>query len=536
MKYRAALPSTPSAARTYLWLIPLSAVLETSIGVIAAVHPSYAVMLFAVALSPIMILKVPFEYLYSGLLFLGSGIFPYEYFPEVVKFGGTGLFPIEVLLLILVLRMIIVDWPRFGNPLTLSPVIIPIVLYLAAVAASVAISVADGTAPLHQAANADRLECLFLAVPVLIFGLRDMKQVRRLLASFLLLSTGISVMYALQFVFGTKVDLFPGAKILINGFEEAQGQIRNYAGGLYFVAAILIASITMVQNISPAKRSLYFVLALLAFGQAALSFTRAVWYGTLAGFVVMWLLGRKRERIGYPILLGALASAFALAVTFISELANARNGSLIDVLVARLVSPVTGTVKTLDSRLTESDAAWNAFTQSPLIGIGAGKPLYFDRVYDLSAGIERLVPTYFLHNGYIWLLADVGIIGTFPLLLALGVSVWRALSASVRATTPGRRILLLALGAGIVDILVQSITSNRFYDYSGEMTLVTLVGVSEAIQRMPTADGPCDENQSYALASPALLEPLAVRPVSRAPLQPELDHRPIDCTRRFECD
>jgi O-antigen ligase len=204
----------------------------------------------------------------------------------------------------------------------------------------------------------------------------------------------------------------------------------------------------------------------------------------------MWLLGRRRERAGYPVLLGIIASAFVLGVLFISSLTGARNGNLVNVLLARLISPVTGTVTTIAPRIAESDAAWSAFTQSPSFGVGASRPLAFGVIYDPTAGILRSTPSYFLHDGYIWLLAYVGIIGTLPLLLALALGVWRALRASVHATSTTRRALLIALGAGIVNVLVQSITSNRFYDFSGEITLATLLGVSEAIQRIPDVADP----------------------------------------------
>jgi O-antigen ligase len=490
MQFRIDLSSTYKTIRNSVWLLLFSALLQPVIGILAATHPTYSVILLAAILLPPLILRVPFEWLFVALLFLGSGIFPYTYFPELVRFGGTGLYPGDVLLLILVLRMFIVDWPRFRNPLTVSPVTVPILLFFAAIAVSVAVSVVGGTGSFHQGGIAFRFESLFLAVPILLFGLRDMRQVRRLLTSLLLLTGVIAAMYVLQYVLGPRVSLFPNAKITVNAFEEAQGQLRNYAGGLYYVAGILIASIMIMQKTSHTQKSLYFLVAILAFAQAALSFIRVVWYGTLAGFAVMWLLGRRRERAGYPVLFGVMAAAFALCVMFISSITGAGSGNLLGVLVARVVSPVTGTVKTIAPRIAETDVAWRAFTQSPLVGVGASGPLGYTPTFDPVAGINRLVPTYFLHDGYVWLLAYFGVIGTLPLLLAFALGVWRALRASVRVTATSRRALLLALGAGMVSLLIYSITSNCFYDPPGELTLATLLGVSEAIQRIPDDDDP----------------------------------------------
>jgi hypothetical protein len=44
----------------------------------------------------------------------------------------------------------------------------------------------------------------------------------------------------------------------------------------------------------------------------------------------------------------------------------------------------------------------------------------------------------------------------------------------------------------MVNVLVQSVTSNRIYDFSGQVTLATLLGLSEAIQRIPDVADPCE--------------------------------------------
>ncbi len=465
------------------WVLLVSAGLQALVGLLSAEHASYAVMVMVVLLSPVLIFRVPFEWLFAALLILASDVAPYTYFPEVVRVGGTGLYPMEAVLVLLIVRMLVVDWPRYRNPLTASPITLPILLFLAALLTSITLGALDGGASLHEAGNAFRGEALFLVVPILALGLRDMGQVRRVVNSFMVIASIIATMYVLQFLLGTRVTLFPDAKILVNSFEEAEGQIRNYAGGIYYSAALLVASILVVQDVSRARRRMLFLAVALAFAMAALSFVRAVWYGTFVAFAIMCVFGRRSERAGYLRLLGSVVATFGIGVVCISGVTGVGNGSLLDVLWRRLISPVTGTVTTVASRVTETEAAWHSFTQSPFFGVGA-TPLSLPLVYDPTADISRVVPDYFLHDGYIWLLAYVGVLGTVPLLLAVVLGAFRALRGARGTTSEASRPLLLALGAGIVAILVQSITSNRFYDISGEMTLATLLGLSEAILRL----------------------------------------------------
>lgn len=97
--------------------------------------------------------------------------------------------------------------------------------------------------------------------------------------------------------------------------------------------------------------------------------------------------------------------------------------------------------------------AWKIFLAHPLLGIGWGQlPWGIFNQLDLSVGQEKLVHEAYAHNLVLQLLAETGIAGTIPVVVALGAWLWRQLSDGMN---PERWWIVTLAGVEVVHSMIE---------------------------------------------------------------------------------
>ncbi len=187
----------------------------------------------------------------------------------------------------------------------------------------------------------------------------------------------------------------------------------------------------------------------------AISFNRNMWVAVLLGLAVLLLIGGTAVR--RPFLFGSVAvAATAATITLFGvELDRskaispivARGETLLDV---RRLSQESS----LQARVNETRLAWNAFSERPVTGIGAGTSFgaSFPAATSFGSRPERQL---FLHNQYLYLL----LIGGIPALVAFLVFLLSVLGRVVRDR---RDPLTLSLGVGVVMSMASAIVMISF--------------------------------------------------------------------------
>jgi O-antigen ligase len=425
------------------------------------------------------------EWLFVVVVALGAGAFSYDYLPQVVKVGGLGLFPIEVLIGLLLIRMFVKDLSDHNQPLFRSPLTLFFTLFFIMVGVSLLVTLINGEPSLHDALIAVRRYSGYALFPIMFFGLRDLGQVRRFMLGTFAIAITVSSMFILQFLVGPNIHIFLGGLKISTALEEVQGVTRTYAGGILFTFFLLISLNLLFHSNSRHKRLIFGLVTCLTLLHAALSFTRTVWYALVIGILLVWLFGRAKERTGLSLVIAGVAT-FAISVLLIMNLAvDLKAPGIVDTLLERFISPATGTVATIQTRQIESDFALHAFSRSPLVGIGAGSGFgYTTNWIDFNTNGYVPVQPNSADNGYVTLLMHVGIFGTIPYLLAVGLGTWRAIRSSWQITSPHWQAIQLGIGVGMVTVLISSVTANRFYDPTGIIAIAAMLGVSETLIRL----------------------------------------------------
>jgi tetratricopeptide (TPR) repeat protein len=189
---------------------------------------------------------------------------------------------------------------------------------------------------------------------------------------------------------------------------------------------------------------------LLAWTVILLTSSRGAWLGTAAAFVVTlglwWLAGERRRRLSVPRLRFSIKWAAAGAVALLLVIG-------MGVAAARLLqSPTHGAG--FGSRQAFWEAAWKAFLERPLTGLG---PDTFATIYLQHVSIPPNELFVRAHSQVMQVLAENGLLGILSggaLLAAVGWASWRRWRA---AQVPERRLL-----AGVVGALAATAVHSLF--------------------------------------------------------------------------
>jgi O-antigen ligase len=211
----------------------------------------------------------------------------------------------------------------------------------------------------------------------------------------------------------------------------------------------------MLVSVIPLQQGRTRNLSLLALGVVVmgllLTFTRAMWMGTLGGVVLMLFAvrGRERQRILRMFAVFAAFVGFLLLIlgTVSTESEN---------YVASYIERFTSTFKvesyvaesTIGVRLEEIREAWPRVVERPWLGIGLGGTYSQVPKWDDAQQSHVWRPRTYIHNAFMLVLTKAGVLGLSTLLAMLGVFFWRANRLSRTLRDPTERALVVgAMGA-----------------------------------------------------------------------------------------
>ena len=219
---------------------------------------------------------------------------------------------------------------------------------------------------------------------------------------------------------------------------------------------------------------------LLAIG-LAFTFSRAVWVSVAVSVGVGVLFSTSNERKNLLLLFCASVLIGAMAITLLGMLLP-EISKLTNVLYLRGSSLFTGKQIGYSSswqwRIRENEYALATITQHPLLGIGPGnhyRPDFF-------LGGDRLPG--FVHNGYYFILVDLGLAGFVPFAWFTVAYLFRGYR--FRTIIHDRVLAPLAFGFTLsyVAILIASIAEPTFMYWYWTPVLGVMLGINEVIYRL----------------------------------------------------
>lgn len=324
-----------------------------------------------------------------------------------------------------------------------------VLLFLLVITATASAGVVFQGVYFPQMVGVSRHYSFYLVFFAVLLSLSSRAQVRTVLNVLLVMAVVMGLLMVAQFALGARVRLFIGEGIRVEALGRFAGRVLPPGQALVWFA------VPMLVSVIPLQQGRTRILSLLALGVVSmgllLTFTRAMWMGTLGGVLLMLFVvhGRERQRILRMFAVFAACVGFLLLIlgTVSTDTEN---------YVATYIERFTSTFKiesyvaesTIGVRLEEIREAWPRVVESPWLGIGLGGTYSEVPKWDDLQQSHVWRPRTYIHNAFMLVLTKAGVLGLSSLLAMLGVFFWRAnkISRSLRDPTE-RAVVVGAMGA-----------------------------------------------------------------------------------------
>jgi O-antigen ligase len=225
-----------------------------------------------------------------------------------------------------------------------------------------------------------------------------------------------------------------------------------------YIAMLLIASFAIEGMVKKGKALLTTTLILPMVFSFVFSYRRGAWVAFTVGLVFLILSYPHRAPLRRTAVRRVLVPA-SLIIVLIASVPTLRSNGLN--FVARRVQSIFDVSEDTSNafRILDAMNAFHAFTQHPIIGVGAGGRYsleFTSEQPDMMTFMEEVNRT--SHDGYLYVLFKTGIVGFLIYMLVFAKFLARWFQARKLVADPMERAVLLALGAIVTAFLMNNVT------------------------------------------------------------------------------
>lgn len=308
---------------------------------------------------------------------------------------------------------------------------------------------------------------LMLAFYLLVVTtVRRTREVRRLCLAFVLAGLTMGVVNLIE---------YRNSVIKAQYVWELLAERRPLNEPLFFVSLTLIIILITFEGFRGWRTVGYSVLVSFFTVALAVTFSRGYWMATLIALIVALVqMPSHRRRITAIYLIGFVLASTLLVLLFIQPLIK----DIASVMAERFESVASAMVDlSIKHRLAESVAVLNLIAVNPIVGYGLG---FFYSFYPL---IPLEMPTWYVHNVYLYLWLKVGLFGLIVFLVFYLSVVVHGYRAYRRTQDPFLKPLVLGITSVMMAMMPLSVTSPQFIQKDSMLFLALGMGIVELVYR-----------------------------------------------------
>ena len=300
---------------------------------------------------------------------------------------------------------------------------------------------------------------IFCVVAFLEFALASYQYSTGKLTS-LILDRGAGVKMSDQYV-------VPG----IEHRNRATGTCNESHGfGLYMAILAQVFSVGMFHRAFSSRLRFVSAAAFVAVMLSLLcSFSRSAWLAAAVALVLVWsvhLIWGERQVIIPAIMVALLGTALLpWALTIIVERFSSAEGLL-------------------SARFEQYPVAWQIWKDHFLLGYGAGNYMWALETYNRPGVLDLPV-----HNVFLWIGAEMGLLGVVAYFGLAGIVLWRALMAVLKHPQAVSKVGLMVMGC-LMASLLDGLTDPLYREPVVYMMFWIMLGVGVALERLGRTAGP----------------------------------------------
>jgi len=364
------------------------------------------------SLLPIYIIAIMFlifvpELLIIAIIVFTSTIFPLDAFPQPISFGNIGLYLPETLIVVLLIRTILTSLIKKDFKKISSEMTAPMILLFIWIIFSVANAIISQRADLLKAILNVRSYVYYANFFLILYYIDTPKKLNLLIKTSIIMATVCAIFSLVQFMIGPETKIFPWFTWVVGSvvYQSKESVARVFPKSLSIIYTALFPVFVGFINRALKRKWLYMLFLLVFISAIFISFTRAIHYSLLFGFLIIWLVikGKMRYRL-IRNLITVLLFVFLIIIYLPLQLGFMKVTNWWGIMFERHSEFLTSgaATETLTWRAIESMTIMNEIKKSPIIGNGIGAT-YYHPLYNDNVALA--------HNGYLSLLFQLGLVG-----------------------------------------------------------------------------------------------------------------------------
>jgi O-antigen ligase len=386
----------------------------------------------------------------------------------------------DIILLALLLRIPFKALTDKSFRFVATPLDIPFLLFIFAAFISAGISIFKyGIDYRRIIASPLRILMYYLLFFVITNLIREKKQIRFLLGGLFGIAIVISLAMIIQAKLGESIHMMPGR---VETADQTFQTTRIIPPGEVVIFVSFISAICAIAIVKkPLLKTIYFYYIPILGGGVILTFNRQYWASIIFSlFIFMLLISKrgKRRFISWLTLVFVSVILVILPLMRLSKTARTYSDSIVERFSSIFAVKETFSSSSLEWRKIENKYAWQSIVKHPFFGIGLWN-YYRPYVGEYETDWTKI----FIHNGYFFVLVNMGLIGFLPLMwfyvsfLARGFSNWRKINH------PIEKSVVIGYTIGGIALSLSILVEPRVMENHGIVVIATIIGLSEAIIR-----------------------------------------------------
>lgn len=343
-----------------------------------------------------------------GILILISSIIFEEELPIIpINIGSLHISDVLLIYLAMILFYKIFNDREFT--FSKSPANLPLCLFYISALLSAFVAINYYGMEFNTVVRVLRAISYYLIYYIVTNLIKDKKQIEFLVNGMFIVAVIVALAMLTQAIIGDSVHLIPGRIEKSGTFEETYEALRLLPPGqtlLYILFVTAISVITLKRDSKMLLSSYFYMIMVLGMG-VILTYNRTYWVAVIfVGTMFMLMIPYKNKM---RLMSVTVLYMLMIAILFFTYGNENRFKETVESVSERFGSLVAGKElkqsASVDDRFRENEYAIAKIKEHPLLGIGLGND-YRPEIYDRKDEL-----TYYVHNGYLWMLVDMGLLG-----------------------------------------------------------------------------------------------------------------------------
>lgn len=276
---------------------------------------------------------------------------------------------------------------------------------------------------------------------------------------------------------------------LVTAGQEYFGVARSYLQVdrlIYLLLLISICSLSLNGKILSRKFENGFA-AILAIG-LFLTFQRNYWTTFLLMFALLGLLIRWSGKLYLFKLIVLSISIILVTIILHINLLDKYIAAASDRLIRGMQPHTLQQDVSVQWRVMETRYGVQSILQHPILGIGLGN--FYRPAVPADAYLGTIGNRWYIHNAYLWVLIDMGLVGFIPFILLYAAAIIRGFRYWERISDQRLKVILLGGTLGIFGQAISNIVAPSFFQDWMVLIFAIIMGINELIIKWEVGPNP----------------------------------------------